>query len=249
MGRGARHYCRTLSRGVAASPRRHQPPAAAADGAGVTRCYKRLRPLVAKCTKISANSVYHTGPAHGRRPLPGHLLGVPILFVLEKFFMKSLFVRSGLALLCAVALASCGGSGGGSMLLSGAITGLTKTGLVLTNGSETVTPLPGDASFQFPNLISVNDSFDIEIKSQPTGAVCKIANNVNTANIYTVQQTVVSCTTNTWTLGGVVNGLKSTGLLISNGSDVVSPTPSATTPGAQVPFRFPSRWPTAPPSA
>src|SRR5471032_3016863 len=181
MGRGrARHYCRTLSRGVAASPRRHQPPAAAADGAGVTRCYKRLRPLVAKCTKISANSVYHTGPAHGRRPLPGHLLGVPILFVLEKFFMKSLFVRSGLALLCAMVLASCGGSGGGSMLLSGAIVGLTKSGLVLVNGSGTDTPL-----------------------------------------------------------GGVVNGLKSTGLLLSNGSDVVSPTPSASSPGASMPFTFP----------
>ena len=153
--------------------------------------------------------------------------------------MKSLFVRSGLALLCAVALASCGGSGGGSMLLSGGITGLTKSGLVLVNGSETVTPLAGDTAFQFPNLIAVNDNFNITIKTQPTGAVCTIANNVNTANIYTVQQTVVTCVTNTWTLGGVVNGLTSTGLLLSNGSDVVSPTPSASTPGAPTTFTFP----------
>ena len=153
--------------------------------------------------------------------------------------MKSLFVRSGVALLCAVALASCGGSGGGSMLLSGGITGLTKSGLVLVNGSETVTPAAGDTAFQFPNLIAVNDNFDITIKSQPTGAVCTIANNVNTANIYTVQQTLVTCTTNTWTLGGVVNGLKSTGLLLSNGSDVVSPTPAAGGSGAQVAFTFP----------
>lgn len=160
--------------------------------------------------------------------------------------MKSLFVRSGLALLCALVLASCGGSGGGSMLLSGAITttangtsSLTKTGLVLVNGTETVTPLPGDLSFQFPNLIAVNDNFDIEIKTQPTGAVCSLTNNVNTANIYTVQQAVLTCNTNTWTLGGVVNGLKSTGLLLSNGSDVVSPTPSSTAPGAQVAFTFP----------
>jgi len=154
--------------------------------------------------------------------------------------MKSLFVRSGLALLCAVALASCGGSGGGSMLLSGSITGpLTKNGLVLVNGSETVTPVAGDTAFQFPNLIAVNDSFDITIKTQPTGAVCTIANNVNTANIYTVQQTVVNCVTNTWTLGGVVNNLKSTGLLLSNGSDVVSPTPAAGGSGAQVGFTFP----------
>jgi len=153
--------------------------------------------------------------------------------------MKSLFVRSGLALLCAVALASCGGSGGGSMLLSGGISGLTKSGLVLVNGSETVTPLPNDTSFQFPNLIAVNDSFNIVIKSQPTGAVCTIANNVNTANIYTVQQTLVTCKTNTWTLGGVVNGLQATGLLLSNGSDVVSPTPLASAPGTQVAFTFP----------
>jgi hypothetical protein len=153
--------------------------------------------------------------------------------------MKSLFVSSGLALLCAVALASCGGSGGGSMLLSGSITGLTKSGLVLVNGSETVTPLAGDAAFQFPDLIAVNDNFNITIKTQPTGAVCTIANNVNTANIYTVQQTVVTCVTNSWTLGGVVNGLKSTGLLLSNGSDVVSPPPAAGGTGAPVAFTFP----------
>src|SRR5471032_556262 len=183
MGRGrARHYCRTLSRGVAASPRRHQPPAAAADGAGVTRCYKRLRPLVAKCTKIGANSVYHTGPAHGRRPLPGHLLGVPILFVLEKFFMKSLFVRSGLALLCAVALASCGGSGGGSMLLSGSITGpLTKNGLLLVNGSDVVSPTPAaggsgaQVGFTFPIKVADGAAFGVTVLSQPLTGTCNVA--------------------------------------------------------------------------
>ncbi|WP_295998390.1 hypothetical protein [Rugamonas sp.] len=163
--------------------------------------------------------------------------------------MKSLLVRSGLALLCATILAACGGgNGSGSMLLSGVIlpvtpgssvSSLTKNGLVLVNGTESISPLAGDTAFQFPNLIAVNDSFDIEIKTQPTGAFCTLVNNKNTANIYTVQQTQVSCTTNTWTLGGTVTGLKSNGLLLSNGSDVAAPTPSSSAPGAPVSFTFP----------
>ena len=154
--------------------------------------------------------------------------------------MKSLLLRSGLALLCAMSLASCGGNGAGSMLLGGQVSGLTKSGLVLTNNGGEALIVPADTTtFQFPNLVAENDSFDIEIQTQPTGAVCTVTSgNKNTANIYTVSATIITCNTNTYTLGGTVFGLDSLGLILTNGNDVVSPLPP-TTPGAPVDFQFP----------
>jgi hypothetical protein len=153
--------------------------------------------------------------------------------------MKSLYLRSGLALLCAATLAACGGSGG-SLALQASITGLTKTGLILTNGKDTVTVDAGTGVIQFPTLVAQDEQFDIEMKQQPTGAVCTITNNKNKANYYTVQQTLVSCVTNSYTLGGNISGLKASGLVLANGADTVSVAPPAT-PGASVSFAFPTK--------
>ncbi len=153
--------------------------------------------------------------------------------------MKSLYLRSGLALLCAATLAACGG-GSGSLVLQANITGLTKTGLILTNGNDSVTVDSGSAAAQFPTLLSQDQQFDIEFKQQPTGAVCTLANNKNKANIYTVAQPVVSCITNTYTLGGTISGLKAAGLVLANGPQTVSIAPPAT-PGASLNFTFPDK--------
>ncbi len=153
--------------------------------------------------------------------------------------MKSLYLRSGLALLCAATLAGCGG-GGGSMALLAGITGLTKSGLILTNGPDTVPVDAGTVSVQFPTLLAPDDQFDIEIKQQPTGAVCTLSSNKNKANAYTVQQPLVSCVTNSYSLGGTVSGLTASGLVLANGSDKVSIAPPAT-PGASVSFVFPTK--------
>lgn len=153
--------------------------------------------------------------------------------------MNSLYLRSGLALLCAATLAACGG-GSGNMALGGYISGLTKPGLTLSNGGDTVSPAAGDAGFSFTKLIATDAQFDIEITQQPTGAVCTIANNKNQANVYTVRQTQVSCTTNTATLGGTVSGLDGVGLVLANGSDTVVVSPPAHA-GDDVIFTFPAK--------
>ncbi|HEU4844960.1 MAG TPA: hypothetical protein VFT05_11915, partial [Burkholderiaceae bacterium] len=80
--------------------------------------------------------------------------------------MKSLYLRAGLAVLCGATLAGCGG-GAGSMQLGGTIVGLAKSGLTLSNGSSTVSPLAYDTSFTFPDLIASDASFDIQITHLP----------------------------------------------------------------------------------
>ena len=157
--------------------------------------------------------------------------------------MKSMYLRPLLALLCAVILSACGG-GGGSMLLSGSVVNLQKEGLVLINKSTgEKLPVPsGSVNFYFVKLIAIDEQFNIDIDTQPTGAHCIVTTQTGipasgAANAFNVSSNVISCTTNPYTLGGVVKGLTSAGLVLANGPDTVAVQPSATA-GADVSFAF-----------
>lgn len=157
--------------------------------------------------------------------------------------MKSVYLRSGLALACAALLNACGG-GNGNLALSGTITGLTKPDLVLINKktNERLAIPANSTSFVFTRLAAVDEEFDIEIDTPPTGAKCTPSgtSNVGKANAYTSYSIAFNCVTNPWTLGGNVSGLRYPGLVLANGADLVSVLPPATA-GATVGFTFPSK--------
>lgn len=140
--------------------------------------------------------------------------------------MKSSYLRAGAALACAVALSACGGSDG-QLLLGGTISGLTKTGLVLTNngGSDYAVPVPANpgavSEFYFPNLISTDDRYSVAVKALPSNVKdCKIENASGRAafHVYTV---FITCELKTHALGGNVGNLKGD-LVLVNGADRVT---------------------------
>jgi len=150
--------------------------------------------------------------------------------------MKSLYLRSGLALLCGAILSACGGSDG-SLQLSGSISGLTKPGLVLQNegNGDTVTVdiTTNASSFQFGKLLEVDDYFKVTIKNSPVGATCVPSANEGKANVYNAYYIVITCTADPRWLGGTVSNLKGEGLIMSNGSDTIA------VPAGAVSFTFP----------
>ncbi len=136
--------------------------------------------------------------------------------------MKNLYLRSCVALLCATSLVSCGG-GSGSVLVGGTVTGLTKTGLTLTNnnGPElAIAPGTGGANvtFSFPQLIETDGNYNVQVKQQPSAAVCTPRVNTNvgkgTSNVGTV---FVDCVTKTYALNANVTGLGSDSVILTNG--------------------------------
>jgi archaellum component FlaF (FlaF/FlaG flagellin family) len=159
--------------------------------------------------------------------------------------MKSSYLRAGLALLCAVILSACGGHDG-SLSLSGTIAypyGV-KSGLVLVNkgNGEKLVVADGATSFVFTKLMAQDQHFDVEVDTPPNGAICKLTNNDNKANVYTVYSVIVTCNANLYNLGGTVYNLKAPkGMVLANGIDQVGVLPSATTPGADVTFVFPTK--------
>ena len=78
--------------------------------------------------------------------------------------------------------------------LGGSITGLTAGGLVLANGSDTVSPAANATSFVFPARIGENAAYGVTVLAQPAGQNCTVVNGsgyMGTADLTGVQ---VNCT-------------------------------------------------------
>jgi hypothetical protein len=120
------------------------------------------------------------------------------------------------AALLAAALAACGGKA--SFTVGGTIGGLGNQGLVLQNGSDTLTVAAGATSFAFPNSIDYGTEYHVSIKTQPEHMTCVVQNPSGSAGRTTVIQVVITCTQNTYTVGGKVVNLLGDGLVLVNGS-------------------------------
>ena len=153
--------------------------------------------------------------------------------------MKSMYARATAGALCAAMLAGCGGSDNGSLALMVTINGLSKPGLILKNGDQTMAVSVGETTKYFPTLIAEDSTINIEIVQQPTAAECKVDAATSTnikANYYSALRTVVNCETDSYWLGGTVSGLTQDQLVLTVGSLTVT-----LRPDSNMSFQFPSK--------
>jgi RNase P/RNase MRP subunit p29 len=148
--------------------------------------------------------------------------------------MKSLYLHCCVAIACATGLVACGGNSG-NLRLGGSVTGLTKAGLVITDGRTELAVAENSSSFGFGDLIDSDTSYDVTVKTQPAGAVCTIINGKGNSGQNNVTAIVLSCVTNAYKLAGKVSGVSSGELVLVNGSDRAT-----VTAGASV-FEFPAK--------
>ncbi|MCD2514815.1 hypothetical protein LQ564_00630 [Massilia sp. G4R7] len=146
--------------------------------------------------------------------------------------MKSSYLRAGAALACALALSACGGSDG-NMVVGGSYYGVTKPGLVLTNGGDELVIAPsntGSGNFAFGKLVETDDKYDVKVKpgNIPSNASgCEVLNGAGRV-IYDVTNISVVCTLKQHELKGTVSGLTGANLVLVNGSDKVAVPAGAT---------------------
>jgi hypothetical protein len=165
--------------------------------------------------------------------------------------MKSSFMRPAFALALALGLSACGGKA--SFPVGVTVTGLAYSNLVLTtNGMELAInpPVEGTAATvtaRFPNSISYGDVYEVTVKKdmQPLHQTCVPVGTTNkdTAGRLATINATFNCTINAKTIGGNVLGLKSTDLVLTNGSDqftVPRTDPTGTEPA---PFTLPTAVP------
>lgn len=143
--------------------------------------------------------------------------------------MKSISPAARLcaALALATGLAACGGYT--SVSLGGSIFGLTTDGLILANGTDTVTVAANSTTYKFPQQIGNYASYAVTIKQQPSRLTCVLGNNTGTASGVDITYVNVTCSQNTYALGGTVANLTGSGLKLTNGSDTLDVAAGATT--------------------
>jgi hypothetical protein len=120
--------------------------------------------------------------------------------------------------------------------IGGTVTGLTGSGLVLSdNGNDTVTITgTGTQTFKFPTLVP--GAYSVAVQTQPTNPTqtCLVTNGTGTAsaNVTNVQ---VTCSSG-FTIGGSVSGLNGSGLvLLDNATDSLTITGTGS-----IAFTFPA---------
>ena len=122
--------------------------------------------------------------------------------------------------------------------LGGTITGLPSTGLVLSNGTDTVSPAAGALSFTFAVPVAEGGAYAVAVKTQPTGATCSVGSGSGTMGTGDIASVQVTCAANAYQLGGTIAGLTAGGLILANGADTVSPGANATRFAFALPVSF-----------
>jgi RNase P/RNase MRP subunit p29 len=69
-----------------------------------------------------------------------------------------------------------------SFTLSGSISGLTTSGLVLSDGAETLSVSANARQFSMPNALAYGSSFAVTIQAQPSGGSCQITDGTGTVS-------------------------------------------------------------------
>jgi hypothetical protein len=108
--------------------------------------------------------------------------------------------------------------------VGGTVTGLSGSGLVLEdNGGDDLT-VPAGGTFTFPTALQAGAPYAVTVKTQPTNPAqtCSVTGASGAVGAANVTSVAVSCTTNTYTVGGSVSGLIGSGLaLADNGGDAL----------------------------
>jgi len=95
---------------------------------------------------------------------------------------------------------------------------LSGTGLVLQNNAGDNLPVAANGSFTFATALDDGNTYSVTVLTQPSvpDQTCSATNDSGTLAGSNVTNVVVTCTTDTYTIGGNVSGLAGTGLVLQN---------------------------------
>lgn len=139
------------------------------------------------------------------------------------------------ALLAVGGLSACGGGGdeappAQTYTIGGTVAVGSATGLVLQNNGADDLTISSDGSFTFSTRIASGGSYNVTVKQQPTNPAetCTVSGGSGAVGSSNVTGISISCTVNTYTVGGTVSGLTASGLTVGDGANTISVSAGAT---------------------
>jgi hypothetical protein len=112
--------------------------------------------------------------------------------------------------------------------LGGTVVGLTTNGLVLSDGGDTYDVPVNAASFTMPTAVAYGSSYALRIETQPAGLTCTISDGAGAMPESAVANVNVTCASSSYTVGGTIAGLATSGLVLTDGTDQLSVSANAT---------------------
>ena len=126
--------------------------------------------------------------------------------------------------LCALALVGCVESSDETSpqyTIGGSISGLATDGLVLANGSETLSVSSTATQFSFAARQAMGSGYAVTVQSEPSGMTCGVANGIGVVEVHDVSSVAVTCE-QTYSLGGTASGVIRSGLVLANDGETLS---------------------------
>jgi N-acetylneuraminic acid mutarotase len=138
-----------------------------------------------------------------------------------------------ITLVAALTLAGCGGSSSTSTssttnyTVSGSISGLTVSSVVLANGTATVTISAGASSWVFPSSFVAGSSYSVTVQTQPAGELCEVTGGGSGMDTGDVGNVTVVCGFGQWVWQAGLNTVNASGLYGTQGTASASNVPGA----------------------
>ncbi len=106
--------------------------------------------------------------------------------------------------------------------VAGTVVGLQGSGLVLQNNGGDDVEVTASGGFTFPIRLASGSEYSVSVRTQPSdpNQACTVTNGRGTIGNADVGNVVVSCSTADFSIGGTVEGLEGSGLVLrNNGGD------------------------------
>lgn len=114
-----------------------------------------------------------------------------------------------------------------SFQVGGTVSGLAGVGLTLRNNGGAPLAVSFNGAFVFPAAVQSGGAYSITIDAPPTSPwqTCAVSNASGVVTTAPVMNVMVTCTTNTYPVGGTVSGLTGNAVVLqNNGGDALSVT-------------------------
>jgi hypothetical protein len=133
----------------------------------------------------------------------------------------------GLGLLCMMTIAACNGGivpklpvppPPQTFTVGGSVSGLAGSGLMLQNNGGDDLSIAANGNFTFATALASGATFNVTVKTQPLSPTqtCVVTNPTGTLGSANITNVAVTCTTNTYSIGGSVSGLSGAGLVLQD---------------------------------
>ena len=110
-----------------------------------------------------------------------------------------------------------------TLTVGGSVSGLSGSGLVLQLNGANDLAVSANGKFNFPNALAKDSAYVVSVKASPSAPVkqaCTVSEGNGSIAGAAINNIAVTCTTNSYAVGGTVSGLSGKGLVLQlNGAN------------------------------